>query len=49
MKISRLKNLFNKNRNQENWCKYKIQCNYFVNLLYKTKKKKNNNNNITRI
>ena len=37
MKRSKLKNLFNKNKNQENWCKYKTQRNYCVNLLCKTK------------
>ena len=35
---SKLKNLFNKNNNQENWYKYKIQQNHCVNLLYKTRK-----------
>ena len=38
MKRSKLKNLCNKNKTQENWCKYKIQLNYYVNLLCKTKK-----------
>ena len=38
MERSKLKNLFNKNKNQENWCKYKIQQNHCVNLLNKTKK-----------
>ena len=38
MKRSKLKNLFNKNKNQENWCKYKTQRNCRVNLLCKTKK-----------
>ena len=38
MKRSKLKNLFNKNKNQENWCKYKTERNYRVNLLCKTKK-----------
>ena len=38
MKRSKLKNLFNKNKNQENWCKYETQRNYCVNLLCKTKK-----------
>ena len=38
MKRSKLKNLLNKNKNQENWCKYKTQRNYRVNLLCKTKK-----------
>ena len=44
MKRSKLKNLCNKNKTQENWCKYKIQLNYCVNLLCKTRK-----NNIIRI
>ena len=30
---SKLKNNFNKNRNHENWCKYKTQRNYCVILL----------------
>ena len=38
MKRSKLKNLFNKNKNQENWCKYKTHRNYCVSLLCKTKK-----------
>lgn len=38
MKRSELKNLFNKNINQKNWCKHKIQQNYCVNFLYKTTK-----------
>ena len=38
MKRSKLKNLFNKNKTEETWCKYKIQRNYYVNILYKTKK-----------
>ena len=38
LKRSKLKNLFDKNKNQENWCKYKIQRNYCVKFLYKTKK-----------
>ena len=29
--------LFNKNRNYENWYKYKRQCNLYLNLLRKTK------------
>ena len=29
-KRSKLKNNFNKNRNHENWCKYKTQRNYCV-------------------
>ena len=35
---SKLRNIFNKNRNYENWCKYKRQCNLCLNLLWKTKK-----------
>ena len=35
---SKLKNIFNKNRNYENWCKYKCQRNLFLNLLRKTRK-----------
>ena len=38
MKKSKLKNNFNKNRKHENWCKYKTQRNYCVNLLRKSKK-----------
>ena len=38
MKRLKLKNNFNKNRNHENWCKYKTQRNYYVNLLRKSKK-----------
>ena len=38
MKRSKLKNIFNKNKNKENWCKYKTQRNYSVNLICKTKK-----------
>ena len=38
MKRSKLKNLFNENKNQENWCKYKTQRNDCVNLFCKTKK-----------
>ena len=36
MKRSKLKNVFNKNKNQENWCKYKIECNYCFQVLHKT-------------
>ena len=36
MKRLKLKNNFNKNRNHENWCKYKTQRNYFVNLFRKS-------------
>ena len=35
---SKLRNNYNKNRNYENWCKYKCQCNLCLNLLRKTKK-----------
>ena len=38
MKKLKLKNNFNKNINHENWCKYKTQRNYYVNLLRKLKK-----------
>ena len=38
MKRYKLRNLFNKNKNEENWCQYKIQRHYCVNLLYKTRK-----------
>ena len=35
---SKLRNNYNKNRNYENWCKYKLQRNLSLNLLRKTKK-----------
>ena len=35
---SKLRNNYNKNRNYENWCKYKCQHNLCLNLLRKTKK-----------
>ena len=35
---SKLRNIFNKNRNFKNWCKYKCQRNLCLNLLRKTKK-----------
>ena len=38
MKRSKLRNKFNRNRNYENWCNFKFQRNYCVNLLRKTKK-----------
>ena len=34
---SKLKNSFNKDRSHENWCKYKRQRNFCVNLLRITK------------
>ena len=34
---SKLKNSFNKDRSYENWCKYKQQSNFCVNLLRLTK------------
>ena len=34
---SKLRNMFNKNRNYENWCKYKRQRNLCLNLLRKKK------------
>ena len=36
---SKLRNNDNKNRNYENWCKYKRQCNLCLNLLRKTNEK----------
>ena len=38
MKRSELRNKFNRNRNHENWCNFKFQRNYCVNVLRKTKK-----------
>ena len=35
---SKLNNSFNKDRSYENWCKYKWQRNFCVNLLRKTKR-----------
>ena len=35
---SKLRNIFSKNRNYENWCKYKRQHNLCLNLLQKAKK-----------
>ena len=35
---SKLRNNYNKNRNYENWCKYKRQRNLCLNLLRKIKK-----------
>ena len=35
---SKVRNIFNKNRNYENWCKYKRQRNLCLNLSRKTKK-----------
>ena len=35
----KLRNIFNRNRNYENWCKYKCQRNLCLNLLGKTKKR----------
>ena len=43
MKRPKLKNLFNKNKNQQNLDKYKIQRNYCIHLLYETKKQYYNN------
>ena len=39
MKRSKLRNKFNRNGNHENWCNFKFQRSYCVNLLRKTKKK----------
>ena len=47
MKRPKLKNNFNKNRNHENWCKYKTQRNYCVNLLRKSKKQYFSNINVS--
>ena len=44
MKGSKLRNKFNRNRNHENWCNFKFQRNYCVNLLRKTKKQYENLN-----
>ena len=38
MVLSKLRNDYYKNRNHENWCKYKRQCNLCLNVLQKTKK-----------
>ena len=38
MKRSKLRNKFNRNRNHENWCKFKFQRNCCVNLLRKMEK-----------
>ena len=46
MTRSKLKNNFNMNRNHENWCKYKTQRNYWVNLLRKSKKQYLSNLNV---
>ena len=42
MKRSKLRNKFNRNRNHENWCNFKFQRNYCVNLLRKMKKQYEN-------
>ena len=47
MKRSTLKHNFKKNRNRENWCKYKTQRNYCVNLLRKSKKQYFSNINVS--
>ena len=38
MKRSKLRNKFNRNRNHEYWCNFKLQRNYCVNFLRKKKK-----------
>ena len=38
MKMSQLKNRYNKNRNYESWYLYEKQNNFYVNLLRKTKR-----------
>ena len=47
MKRSKLKNNFNKNRDHENWYKYKTQRNYCVNLVRKSKKQYFSNINVS--
>ena len=47
MKRSKSKKNFNKNKNHKNWCKYKTQTNYGVNLLRKSKKQYFSNINIS--
>ena len=47
MKRSKSKKNFNKNKNHKNWCKYKTQRNYGVNLLRKSKKQYFSNINIS--
>ena len=49
MKRSKLKNKFNRNRNHENWCNFKFQRNYCVNLLRKTKKQYYKNLNVKNV
>ena len=39
MGTSKLRSKFNRSRNHENWCTFKFQRNYYVNLLRKTKKR----------
>ena len=39
MGTSKLGSKFNRSRNHENWCNFKFQRNYYVNLLRKTKKR----------
>ena len=46
MKISNLKKNLNSNKNNENWCKYKTQGNYCVNLLRISKKRYFSNINV---
>ena len=38
IKRLQLRSEFNRNRNHENWCNFKFQRNYCVNLFKKTKK-----------
>ena len=49
MKRSKLRNKFNRNRNHENWCNFKFQRNYCVNLLRKTKKQYYKNLNVKNV
>ena len=46
MKISNFKKNLNSNKNNENWCKYKTQGNYCVNLLRISKKQYFSNINV---
>ena len=49
MKRSKLKDLFNKNKNKENWCYLKIQRNYRIDPLYKIKKQSYENLDIKKV
>ena len=49
MHRSKFKNRFNKCRTYENWCNYKTQRNYCVNLLRKTKQQYYKNLNLNEV